>query len=695
MYFKKSYLLTFVLLWTTCSFAQKIKIACVGNSVTYGYTLADPGTESYPAVLQKMLGNKYQVKNFGHSGATLLKKGHNPYYKTAEFNRAMAMHADIVVINLGLNDTDPRDFPNFRDDFIPDYNWLIDTFRKANPKTRVYLCKMTPVFTGHPRFLSSTHTWYKEVQNKIGQVAQINQCPLIDLYAAFHNRPDLITDPPTLHPNKAGARKLATVIRQYLTGQYGGLQVADIFTDNMVLQRDKKNPIWGMANAGEKITVSFHGQQWQTVTAADGKWRIDLPKFKATSRPLQLKVAASASSCKFRNILIGDVWLCSGQSNMYFKVRQSLGGDSLAKIAQPQKNLRLFKYTSYAQTDNKVWDSTVLQKANELNFFSGSWTLNTQAAVAEFSAVGYVFGLRVQEQENVPVGLIELAVGGSPLISWLSRRALEENPAFEPALNNWRHSDYLMAWNRQRANKNLEKAQSPFQRHPYEPCFNYEAGIAKINKLPIKGIIWYQGESDAGNAALYSRLFPVFVKDWRSSFGKDIPFYYVQLSSIDRPSWNYFRDAQRRLLQVVPFSGMAVTSDLGDSLNVHYPDKIPVGRRLAKLALNKTYHHANVISSGPTLDSVWACGRQLILTFRHADGLTTSDGQPLRGFQVFNSCGERIFAAARIHGNRVLLQLPKGVTADKLVYSWKPFSRANLVNQAGLPASTFLKTLKK
>lgn len=693
---KKSLLLFMILLGSICCFAQaqKVKIACVGNSVTYGATLADPATQSYPAVLQKMLGDGYQVGNFGHSGATLLRHGHNPYFKTPEFQKAIAMHPDIVVIHLGLNDTDPRDFPNYRDDFIPDYNWLIDTFRRASPKARIYICKMTPIFTGHPRFLSSTQAWYKDLQTRIREVARINNCQLIDLYSAFHNRPDLFTDPPTLHPNKAGAYQLATVMYQYLTGQYGGLQVADIFSDNMVLQRDKSIPVWGLANAGQLVTVAFHGQQMKTKAGADGKWRINLPALEASSRPQQLKVNTKDRSIEFHNILVGDVWLCSGQSNMYFKVRQSLGGDSLERHARPKKNIRLFKYTPYAATDNTVWDSTALRKANELDFFSGSWTLNNPADVAEFSAVGYVFGHQIQEQENIPVGLIELAVGGSPLISWLDRTTLEEDPAFEPALSNWRHSDYLMAWNRERANKNLEKATSPFQRHPFEPCFNYEAGVAKIKQFPIKGVIWYQGESDAGNAELYSRLFPVFVQNWRASWGKDLPFYYVQLSSIDRPSWNYFRDAQRRLLHVVPHTAMAVTSDLGDSLNVHYPDKIPVGLRLAKIALKNTYHHSSVICSGPTLDTVRIQGHQLILNFSHAEGLTTSDQQPPRGFQIINKRGELHPVIAKIRRNQVVLQLPESMTAKQVVYSWKPFSHANLVNGAGLPASTFSTTLK-
>ncbi|MDQ2719230.1 MAG: GDSL-type esterase/lipase family protein [Bacteroidota bacterium] len=207
---KKNIFLSVVfLLVVTLIFAQGkvIKIACIGNSVTYGYGLKNPSTESYPAQLQNKLGEKYEVKNFGHSGATLLRKGHNPYYKTKEFSEAIKFVPDIAIIHLGLNDTDPRDWNNYSNDFKSDYAWLIDTFRKENPKVKVFICLMTPIFNDHPRFRSGTRDWYWKIQNMIPEIAKVNHAALIDLNTPFYFHPNLFPD--ALHPNGEGAMILA------------------------------------------------------------------------------------------------------------------------------------------------------------------------------------------------------------------------------------------------------------------------------------------------------------------------------------------------------------------------------------------------------------------------------------------------------------------------------------------------------
>lgn len=687
---------TFFFLFVTISsnlLAQKIKVACVGNSVTYGYSLKDPATQSYPSVLQNMLGIRYEVGNFGHSGATLLKRGHNPYYKTAEFKKAIQIHPDIVIIDLGLNDTDPRDYALYRDQFIPDYTWLIDTFRQANKSVKIYICKMTPIFTGHPRFMSSTATWYKKVQTDVEKVARINQLPIIDLYANFHNRPDLITDKPTLHPNKAGAQKLATVIYQHITGNFGGLKLADIFTDNMVLQRGRPVKVWGTANSGTTVSISFHGATQKVRVPFNGHWKLQLPAEKANSQPQQMTIENAGQQIQLKNILIGDVWLASGQSNMLFTVKEARKADSLIKNSRNAPGtLRLFNYKNLAPTDNVNWDTTTINKVNNLDFFSGSWQQPDPNSVAAFSAVAYVFGREIAVKKDIPVGIIEIAVGGSPLISWVDRTTLENNPLFEPALNDYLHSDFLMAWCRQRAGKNLALSTNPYPRHPYEPAYNYEAGIAKIAGLPIQGVIWYQGESDADNAPLYGKLFPVFIQSWRQAWHQNLPFYYVQLSSLDRPSWNYFRDLQRKLQYKVPNTKMVVTSDLGDSLNVHYPNKIPVGKRLAQVALKETYH-IDIPDTGPEFKSIrkTTTASKTILTvhFSHAEGMTSKNHEPLIGFEVMDMTGNLLPVKASIKGSDVLLTLSPSIQVQSVVYGWHGFSRANLINSAGLPASTF------
>lgn len=688
------FFISIIILINNFLFGQNpIKIACIGNSVTYGYGLADPAIQSYPALLQKKMGNSYLVKNFGHSGATLLRKGHNPYYKTKAFADALNFKADIAVLHLGLNDTDPRNFPNYRDDFIPDYNWLIDTLKKSNPEMKIYVCQLTPIFTGHSRFLSSTFTWYHELQQSISRAAAVNKTPVINFYSALHNRPDLFTDVPTLHPNEAGAAKIAEVVYQHIIGNFGGLQIPNVFNNNMVLQRDKPITIWGKANAGTLVSVSFTNITKKMLVDAEGNWVVRFPAMKANTIPQKMVIINNGRQIIFSNILVGDVWLASGQSNMYFSLAQTKSGDSLAGIATKQKNIRLLKYRPYAETDNTAWDSAALKKANDLDFFSGIWKMNEMSAAKEFSGVAYAFAAKIQKEINVPVGIIEIAVGGSPQISWVSRLALESDPLFEPAFKNWRSSDYIMQWCRERANTNLKSASFSFQRHTYEPSYNFEAGIEKIVPFTIKGIIWYQGESDAENAELYKKLFPVFVKDWRNQWKENLPFYFVQLSSIERPSWNYFRDIQRQLLNEIPNSGMAVTTDLGDRTDVHYKDKIPVGNRLAILALKNTYHR-KIVSEGPLLDTILINKNTAVISFTNADGLKAANGTALDGFEIIDNKGLFHRSAAIIQNNKILLRLPENIVVKKIVYGWEPFTRANLVNAAQLPASTFLYELK-
>ena len=415
--------------------SKTIKIACVGNSVTYGYGLKNPSEMSYPSILQQKLGTAYTVGNFGHSGATLLRKGHNPYFKTKAFADMLQFKPDIAVIHLGLNDTDPRNFPNFRDAFIPDYSWLIDTIQKTNPKVKIYICSLTPIFSGHPRFVSSTFDWYWMLQQKIKELASNHHFPMIDLNSALFNRPDLFPD--QLHPIEEGAAIIAQTVYQNLTGDFGGLQLPDVFTDNMVLQRNEPIKIWGNANAGTIVKIKFLRQQKEVKVGNNGKWEITLSASKAIMQPQVLEIQNEGKTVQLKNILIGDVWLCSGQSNMYFSVAQSLGADSVLKNAEASKPIRLFKYKPFAETDGRAWTTDELQKANDLNFFSGSWQLNDKQTVSGFSAVGYVFGSEIYKEEKVPIGLIEVAVGGSPLISWVSRLSLESSPLFVQSFKNW------------------------------------------------------------------------------------------------------------------------------------------------------------------------------------------------------------------------------------------------------------------
>ncbi|MFT4156275.1 GDSL-type esterase/lipase family protein [Parafilimonas sp.] len=669
------------------SLAQtSIKVPCIGNSVTYGYGHKNPQLTSYPAQLQKLLGEKYSVKNFGHSGATLLRKGHNPYYKTKEFEDALSFHPDVAIIHLGLNDTDPRNWPNYRDEFMPDYAWLIDTIRKANPSVKIFICKLTPIFSDHPRFKSGTRDWSWQIQELIPQIAKANNTGLIDLHIPLYNRPDLFPD--ALHPNEEGAAILAKTVYEKITGDFGGLQLASVFSSHIVLQRNKPIKFYGIANAGEKINISFNKNQ-QTIVADDnGKWNVKFPAMQAGG-PFSASFATTDKKILVDDILVGEVWLCSGQSNMYFPLSSAINGAGEMQAAEKNNTLHLLKMQPIAETDNDAWDSSILQKVNALEYFSGAWQQCDSDHAKNFSAVAYYFGKKLQQQLHVPVGLIEVAVGGSTTESWIDRYTMEYHPVLVNELSNWRKSDFFQPWVRERADTNLNKATNIKQRHPYEPCYNYEAGIKQFVDFPIAGITWYQGESNAHNIELHTTVFPELVKSWRKQWGYDFPFYYVQLSSLNRPSWASFRYSQLQLLKMIPNSGMAVSSDVGDSTNVHPHNKKPVGERLAALALHFTYQQKNVVPYGPMPLKTVQQNNQIIIFFQYADGLKTSDSGALRGFKLMNEKGILVEANAFIQNNKVIIPIDKNDAITEVLYGWEPYTDANLVNGANLPASTF------
>ena len=667
-------------------FAQdKIKVACIGNSITYGTGVPDREVNAYPAKLQGLLGEKYEVGNFGKPGATLLNKGHRPYIRQQEYKDALAFAGDIVVIHLGINDTDPRDWPNYRDEFIGDYRALVQSFREANPKCRIILARMTPLSDRHRRFESGTRDWHAEIQLAIECIARVEGLQLIDFHAPLYSYPFLLED--AVHPNAEGAAILAKTVYEGITGRFGGLQMSALYTDNMVLQYGRPLMIQGKANAGDKVSVFIGGQRVRTETGSNGKWSVMLKPLKAGG-PYELKISTEETKLEYKNVLAGEVWLCSGQSNMAFRLDQS----ATAKQDIPQADhprIRLFDMKARWDTYPVEWETSVLDSLNHLQYYrETAWTECSPQTAARFSSIGYYFGRMLQEKLDVPVGLICNAVGGSPTGAWIDRRTLEYE--FPAILRDWRSNDFIQDWVRERASLNVKKSAYRFQRHPYEPCYLYESGIRPLQQYPIRGVIWYQGESNAHNKDAHEKLFKLLVDSWRKNWNdEEMPFYYVQLSGINRPSWPWFRDSQRRLMEKVKHSGMAVSSDKGDSLDVHPTHKKEIGERLARWALNKTYGRAEVVPSGPLVKKVVYEKNAAYVSFIYGDGLKTSDGKEPRTFEVAGE--DQVFypAKAVVEDGRLKVWSDKVKEPKKVRYGWQPFTRANLVNAEGLPASTF------
>ena len=559
--------------------AQKIRVACVGDSITYGMTISDREHDSYPAQLQALLGDGYEVGNFGKSGATLLRRGHRPYMQQAEYQQALAFAGDIVVIHLGINDTDPRDWPVCGIDFVKDYLALVESLREANPQAQFYIARMTPLGASHYRLLTGNIPYHRHIQHAIETVARESGARLIDFYEPLIARPDLLPD--AVHPNAEGAGILARTVYSAITGDFGGLQLSPYYSDNMVLPRDRRFAIAGKADAGEKVTVRLGRKKYTATAGADGRWCVQAGPFKATESTT-LRIGTRSRKLSFRNVAIGELWLCSGQSNMEFELRQCNDPEGT-----PDAGLRLFDSKCRWRTDAVAWPAEALDATDRLaHFQEASWSAATAENEAVFSAVGYWFGKTLRDSLGVPVGLICNAVGGSPVEAWIDRTTLEDG--FPEILPNWWQNGLVMPWVRQRAAQNLSGAN---RRHPYQPAYLFDAAIRPMDHFPITGVLWYQGESNAHDVAVFERLFPLLVDSWRGFFG-DVPFYYAQLSYMERPLWPEFRAAQERLVTCRPGLGMVVTFDLGMAYEVHYPNKKPVGERFARLVLERFHGQA-------------------------------------------------------------------------------------------------------
>ena len=694
---KLSLIFLLTIVFAVCIHAkERIKVACVGNSVTYGYKIPDREQNCYPVQLQRMMGNDYDVRNFGHSGATMTHRSPMWYMGLPEYKQAIEFKADIVVIHLGLNDTDPRWWPNYSEEFIPDYRALIDSFRVANPKAKIYICLMTPIGHQHHRFQSGTRDWHEQIQHAIRQVATGAHVGLIDLFTPFYNRPDLFPD--ALHPDAEGAGILARTVYQNITGDFGGLQMPLTYSDNMVLQRDKPLDISGVANAGEKVQVTLtstnpsHKLSIKRQAKADawGKWSVSMPQ-QPKGGPLKLEISTTGKTLIYNNVYMGDVWLCSGQSNMEFKLGNCATRATDLVEAPAQGRIHLLNLQAIAATSATEWPDTILKQVNDLKYLTTpGWQTMGSADVKNMSAIAYHFGKMLTDSlDDLHIGLVCNPVGGTPAEAWIDRWTLQYE--YPQILYDWLRNDHIQQWVRERGAQNIKQSTNPLQRHPYEPCYMFESGIQPLQHMSLKGALWYQGESNAHNTELHERLFPLMLKSWRKWFGDEqLPFYFVQLSSLNRPSWPRFRNSQRLMAEQLPNVWMAVSSDLGDSLDVHPTRKKEVGQRLALQALCHSYNRPALTSQGPTVSDARLQGTDIVVTFTNARQLKSADNQPLRGFEVAGPDGIYLPASATIQGNHLSIHIDrKHFTPTSVRYGWQPFTRANLVNESLLPASTF------
>src|SRR5437762_4246575 len=481
-------------------------------------------------------------------------------------------------------------------------------------------------------------------------------------------------------------RRFASFLVAFLacaSSAFADVQLPGIISDHMLLQRDVPVRIFGKALAGEAITVTYRGQTAQTVTDAVGRWEVWLQPLKPG--PASEMTIRGANAITVADVLVGDVWIGSGQSNMQWPVGQSDNADAeIASATFPQ--IRLF-YVPRKTSAVPVED------------VDAKWVVCSPQSVGEFSGVLFFFGRQMHQDLKVPVGLIHSSWGGTPIASWISGPSLVRNPRLEPFLTYWQNIILQYPANMTRyeqAQKKWEAGGSQGARpaaplgpgHAHEPTTLYNGMIAPLIKYTIKGALWYQGETEAGRAQgqIYGDALMTMVNDWRRAFGQgDFPFYWVQLANYGNAGKNgHWRRVQEGQVKATTLrnTGVVVINDIGNPTNIHPTNKQEVGRRLAMLAQNQ--------GASPLYRQFTREGNAIRIWFDNAGTvLKTRGGGPATGFQIAGADGKYVPAAAKIEGRTVLVSSADVPDPVSVRYAWDYNPDANLINSWGLPASIF------
>lgn len=465
------------------------------------------------------------------------------------------------------------------------------------------------------------------------------------------------------------------------------LTLAPLFTDNAVLQQGKTVPVWGWTDAGGKVEVSFKGQKISATAGEDGRWQADLASLAASAEPADLAITAGDQTRTLHNVVVGEVWLCSGQSNMEWRVDQVIN----AEKEMAEANFPLIRQFRVPKAYSE----------KPLTASKGEWTGANPKSVGLFSGVAYFFARDIYQKLKVPVGLINASFGGKMIETFLSPEAIAGDPASAAVKKRWEEEQgrlpaQLALWEKKNAEPGAAKGMSPgvvVEQH--RPSCLFNAMLNPLIPYAIRGMLWYQGEHNIARGAEYRTLFPAFIKDMRKRMGQgDFPFYFVQLANFDAPldktreGFAMLREAQLMTFKSLPNTGMAVTIDVGTADNIHPKNKQDVGARLARWAVSRTYNLGG-LASGPLFKSAVREGAAMKISFDFVGDGLVARMEPLGGFEIAGADGKFVPATAKIEGDEVLVQA-EGVTEPAMVrYAWANAPVATLFNKEGLPASPF------
>ncbi len=439
------------------------------------------------------------------------------------------------------------------------------------------------------------------------------------------------------------------------------VSVPNFFSDHGVLQREAPIPVWGWADPGEAVTVQLgDSAPVNATTDAKGNWKVALPAMPAGG-PYALIIKGS-NEIKFQDILIGEVWLCSGQSNMEWTVGKSMNPDEEKNAATD----RLIRHIKFPRRP-------LAQPATNVE---GKWDVCSPETVANFTACGYFMARELRKELNVPIGLINSSWGGTRIEPWTTPHAFKAIPSL------------------QKIGEDLDAADPQRKVTQKEPSTLYNGMIHAVVGYGMRGAIWYQGEANRNDGGIYTDKMQALIEGWRSIWGiGDFPFHYVQIAP-----FNYGKDdpntlpklwvAQSNALKIKN-TGMVVTTDIGNLQNIHPTNKQEVGRRLALLAMAKTYGKTDIVCEGPMYSQSKTEGDTIRITFTNAEGLSTRDGKAPDWFEIKNSSSEWTKATAVIDGNAVIVSAPEVKSPNSVRFSWSKMAEPNLQNGAKLPIAAF------
>ncbi len=435
----------------------------------------------------------------------------------------------------------------------------------------------------------------------------------------------------------------------------GNVSIPEIFSDNMVLQQNSEVTFWGWAKSGETVQIKADWMDAEKTvkTGSQGTWQIVVPT-PAAGGPFTVSIKGY-NEIVLKNVLIGEVWLCSGQSNMEWSAGSGIinGEEEIKNANYPE--IRLFQ----------VLNSSSHYPQEHL---TGEWTETTPETMRSFSAIGYFFARRLHEALGIPVGVINSSWGGTPAETWIPEEVIQND-------------DFL---------SEAAKKQKPVPWGPVEPGRLYNAMISPLVPFQIAGTIWYQGEGNTINSSAYEELLTALIESWRNKWGYRFPFYFAQIAPYkygDSFDGVIVRDEQRRVLDV-PETGMVILSDIGDTLDIHPKNKVDVGLRFANMALNRHYKTENIVDSGPLFKDMKVEQGKAVISFEYSKGLHV-EGKNLTGFEVAGADNVYYPADAKIKDGKVIVQADNVDKPVNVRFAWRNTATPNLLNGAGLPASSF------